>query len=398
MTDECSSAAGVDPSDRRERNQRWDGSPSGWRRFLFPGIWLVYLGQTVSGLSKHNDTGGIIVGVVILVIFAIVYLAALAIAVPQRPRLGWMFVGALVALTAIATVFAHEDAFAMLVYVAVIVVGVTELDDNARRRRLSVVLLALVATFLPPLVPSWHAPAQWGSGFTVLLVALAMFGFFGLIRSNRELAKARSEVARLAAETERSRIARDLHDLLGHSLTTITVKAGLARRLSERDPHRAAAEITEVEQLSRSALADVRAAVAGYRDVTLAGELASAREVLRAAGVDAQFPRAIDVVDPEYRTLFGWVVREGITNVVRHARAGRCTVALGPNWVEIIDDGRGGSAGAGNGLTGLRERVSGAGGSVTLGRAATAGWRLRVDVPMVPTRRDSTAESPTVTA
>ena len=91
-------------------------------------------------------------------------------------------------------------------------------------------------------------------------------------------------MARLAAENERSRIARDLHDLLGHSLTTITVKAGLANRLAGRDPDRAAKEIGEVEQLTRSALADVRAAVDGYRDVTLAGELASAQEVLRAAG------------------------------------------------------------------------------------------------------------------
>jgi two-component system sensor histidine kinase DesK len=396
MTDECSNAASADRRDRPGWRSSWEGSPSGWGRFLFPSIWLVYLAQTFSGLTKHNDGGGVLAGVVILVIFAITYLTALAIAM-SRPQLGWIFVAVLLGLTATAAVFAHEDALAMLVYVAVIVVGVTELDRNAGRRRVLVVVLALAAAFVPPLVPSWHAAAQWGNGFTVLLVALAMLGFFGLIRSNRELAKARSEVARLAAENERSRIARDLHDLLGHSLTTITVKAGLARRLAERDPHRAAAEITQVEELSRSSLADVRAAVAGYRDVTLAAELATAREVLRAAGVEAEFPRAVDIVDPQYRTLFGWVVREGVTNVVRHARAGRCTVAVGPNWVQITDNGRGGTAGAGNGLTGLRERVSAAGGGVTLG-GAISGWRLRVDVPAVPRRTKTSVESPTITA
>ena len=114
-------------------------------------------------------------------------------------------------------------------------------------------------------MPSWHATAQYGNGLAVILVGLAMFGFFSIIRSNAELAAARSEVARLAAENERSRIARDLHDLLGHSLTTITVKAGLARRLAERgDNERAAAEIAGVEELTRRSLADVRAAVSGY--------------------------------------------------------------------------------------------------------------------------------------
>ena len=158
-----------------------------------------------------------------------------------------------------------------------------------------------------------------------------MFGFFGVIRGNRALSQARSEVARLAAENERNRIARDLHDLLGHSLTTITVKAGLARRLSRSDPERAAIEIAEVEVLSRQALADVRAAVTSYREVTLAGELATGRELLRAAGIEADLPRRRPTSSPPpYQELFGWVVREGLTNVVRHARATACTVALGP--------------------------------------------------------------------
>ena len=399
MTDERCTVARDDSPDRPGRLNpwQWQGPPSNWGQYIFPSIWLVYLAQTIDGLSKHNDGWGFGVGIGILVAFAVAYLSALAIAVPNRPQLGWLFVAVLLALTAMESVLAHEDALAMLVYVAVVVVGVTELQDEARYRRLFLLVLVLAAIVVPPLVPAWHASAQWASGFTILLVSLAMLGFFGLIRSNRELAKARSEVARLAAENERSRIARDLHDLLGHSLTTITVKAGLARRLADRDPHRAAAEIAQVEELSRSSLADVRAAVAGYREVTLAGELASSREVLRAAGVDGALPRAVDAVDPAYQALFGWVVREGVTNVVRHARARRCTVTMGPNWVEIVDDGRGGPAGTGNGLTGLRERVAAAGGSVSAA-GTPEGWRLRVEVPLPSRAPRVDAESPAIRA
>ena len=182
-------------------------------------------------------------------------------------------------------------------------------------------LLAVATALVPRLVHSWGGTIPWNIALSVLLVAIAMSGFFKIIQSNIALAAARAEVARLAAENERSRIARDLHDLLGHSLTTITVKAGLARRrLAEHgDVQRAFTEISEVEQLSRRTLGDVRAAVSAHREVTLAGELATAREVLRAAGVISELPASVAETDPALSELFGWVVREGVTNVVRHS-------------------------------------------------------------------------------
>ena len=175
----------------------------------------------------------------------------------------------------------------------------------------------------------------------VPVVALVTFAVLKVMEGNRALTEARAELARLAAENERFRIARDLHDLLGHSLTTITVKAGLARQLGDSDPARALEEIAEVETLSRQSLADVRAAVTNYRDVTLVGELATGRELLRAAGVSTDLPRAVDVVDPARRELFGWVVREGLTNVARHAHASWCAVRLSGSSVEVVDDGMG---------------------------------------------------------
>jgi two-component system, NarL family, sensor histidine kinase DesK len=124
----------------------------------------------------------------------------------------------------------------------------------------------------------------------------------------------------------------------------------------------------------------VRAAVTSYRQVTLAGELATGRHLLRAAGITADLPRAVDNVDPTCQELFGWVVREAITNIVRHSRATSCAVRLSPSSIEITDNGAGGTAPAGNGLTGLRERVTAAGGSIDAGPLHPAGWRLRASL------------------
>lgn len=364
--------AGPDDEFRREQ-AKWR---VGWRRFIFPGIWLVYLLQTASGVHKHSDGAASAVGYLLIIAFCVVYLAVLPEIWRGNRRRFWASYAALIGICAAETVFAHQDAFVMCVFIAVITVG-----GLALRRALPILAgLAVLVAAVPALVPSWHSHVDLSDAFTVALVTLAMWGFFNIIRSNVALAAARSDLARLAAENERTRIARDLHDLLGHSLTTITVKAGLARRLAERgDLQRAGIEIAEVEELTRRALTDVRAAVSGYRDVNLAGELATAREVLRAAGIIANLPASPDIVAPHLQELFGWVVREGVTNVVRHSRAGQCSVSLGPNWIEVVDNGRGGMPAAGNGLTGLRERVSAAGGTV---RTMTdAGWRLRVEVP-----------------
>jgi len=352
----------------------WGG---GWRRWAFPGIWLIYLAQVVGGVAKHSDGAVEVVGYVIIGLFALIYLGSIPAGWENAHKTFWTFYVVAIALTGVELLIAHEDAFVFCVYITVLTV--------ASRARWGVAMvggMALASAVVPAAVPGWNADSGFGTAVSIVLVGMAMFGFFAIIRSNIELAAARAEVARLAAENERTRIARDLHDLLGHSLTTITVKAGLARRLAEREEfERAAKEIAEVEALSRSTLSDVRAAVAGHRDVTLAGELATSREVLRAAGVIAELPASVADVPAELSELFGWVLREAVTNVVRHAHAAHCIVTLGPNWIEVRDDGRGGTVGAGNGLTGLRERVAADGGTVVVS-GTNRGWRVRVDVPL----------------
>ena len=140
---------------------------------------------------------------------------------------------------------------------------------------------------------------------------------------------------------ERNRFARDLHDILGHSLTVVAIKAELAGRLARVAPERAEAEIADVERIAREALADVRAAAAGYREVTLASELASARTALTAAGIQADLPANVADIPPWQQQVFGWAIREGVTNVVRHSGATCCSIRVAGPEIEITDDGCG---------------------------------------------------------
>jgi len=371
--------AEVEPEGRWVTSQRrWT---QGWRRFVLPTAFLVYLLYVAQSVADNNEGAAAIVGYAILLAFALAYLLFIA----WGPRAGsarfWILYGICFALFIAEVPFARAAAFVMCLYITALTV------TRIGARAVPIVLaLAVAALVVPSVVPSWHDDlgTTWGTVTPVAIpvVALVSFAVVQVFESNRELAEARAELARLAAENERIRIARDLHDLLGHSLTTITVKAGLARQLGHADPVRSQQEIAEVEDLARRSLADVRAAVANYRDVTLAGELATGRELLRAAGVDADLPRAVDGVDPSHQELFGWVVREGLTNVVRHAHASSCSVRLWPGCVEIVDDGVGanGGAGLGSGLAGLRERVAAAGGIVDAGPVQPKGWRLRVSL------------------
>jgi two-component system sensor histidine kinase DesK len=204
-------------------------------------------------------------------------------------------------------------------------------------------------------------------------------------RMNRKLRKANEEIEHLAQVAERERIARDLHDVLGHTLSVITLKSELAGKLIDRDPQRAAKEIGEVEQISRQALSDVRSAIRGYRSQGLIAELAQAKSTLETAGLAVQCDAATTVKIPAMQeSVLSLAVREAVTNVVRHAQARTCRMRLeqqnGSCRLEIQDDGRGTSNGEGNGLRGMRERVEMLGG--TLLRESSAGTKLTITLPL----------------
>ncbi len=218
-------------------------------------------------------------------------------------------------------------------------------------------------------------------GFIVLAFSL-------LLRTNTQLEAAREEIARLAVADERLRFARDLHDLLGHSLSVIALKSQLAGRLLANEPDRAAAEVAEIGQVSREALEEVRETVTGYRRRTLGEELAGARKALSAAGIEATIEQTQVALGPETEAILAWAVREGTTNVIRHSGARRCEIRVRAGVdgaaVEVVDDGSGDDRrdGGGSGLAGLAERASRGNGHVEAGPRPDGGFRLRVIVPV----------------
>jgi two-component system sensor histidine kinase DesK len=212
-----------------------------------------------------------------------------------------------------------------------------------------------------------------------------------LVATVDELREAREELARLAVAEERLRFARDLHDLLGHTLSLVTLKSELAGRLLPMQGERATAEIADIERASRQALREVREAVAGYRRPTLVAELAAARELLTAAGVAVHIDGAGRSFPPEIDEVLAWTVREGATNVIRHSRARHCEIRFTDDEAsvraEVIDDGSGAPPGvatvtAGAGLSGLAERVSEIDGRLEAGPGDAGGFRLQVLLPL----------------
>ena len=215
-----------------------------------------------------------------------------------------------------------------------------------------------------------------------------------LIEANQQLSLAREQIARLAVGEERLRFARDLHDLIGHSLSVIALKSELAGRLIKTTPRLAAHEVADIEKVARDALREVREAVAGYRQPTLSAELAGAREALTAAGIELHADAEHLPLPLAVEAVLAWTVREGVTNVMRHSQARRCAVRIisrdGSATVEVVDDGRGGTPSAGSGLRGLEERVQERGGTLTAEPLPHEGFRLKVTLPLpeVPVSAD----------
>ncbi|MEO6194008.1 MAG: sensor histidine kinase [Thermoanaerobaculia bacterium] len=254
--------------------------------------------------------------------------------------------------------------------------------------RLAWSLLGGLLAVLAVEIPLAHLPVYtWAPAavFALLIGAIRIRGA-EVSRANARLRMAQEEVERLAKTAERERIARDLHDVLGHTLSLITLKSELAGKLVERDPERAGREIREVERISREALREVRTAIAGYRSEGLQAEMGRARLALESAGVRLEYFTQPVELDPARETVVALALREAITNVVRHAGARACRITLEQTGeetrLEVSDDGRGGSAPEGIGLASMRERVEGLGGR--LERHAETGTSLRITLPRRP--------------
>jgi two-component system, NarL family, sensor histidine kinase DesK len=349
-----------------------DNKQHGW----VPYVWLVFLVFFVlQPISDHGDLKQWALTGFGVVVFLVLYFALYRICRPWS----LLFLGGIVLLGMAYAPFNH-GAMIFFIYCAAL------LPFQAHTSKRAFQLLAVVVALIG--LESWvlHLPRDfWVSCYVVVLpVGTSNIFFAQRNRDNQRLRLASEEIEHLAKVAERERIARDLHDVLGHTLSVIILKSELAGKLIDRDPQRAKAEIADVEQTSRSALAEVRSTIRGYRSQSLAEEFRRAKATLETAGLTVQSETAELKLTAAQESVVALIVREAVTNVVRHAQARHCHLRLEPVngccRLEIRDDGRGGLQLEGNGLRGMRERIEALGG--TLERDTSAGTRLTVQFPI----------------
>lgn len=248
--------------------------------------------------------------------------------------------------------------------------------------------LTALAAVVSSVRAGWDAVNVAYGTFLSTMVTAAILS---LSEAVRELRSAREELARQAVEKERMRFSRDLHDLLGHTLSVIVVKSEAARRLAPRDLDAALVQVTDIESVGRQALTEIREAVTGYREGSLATELDRARSALSAARVEPVVRQSGPPLVPQTEVLLGWVLREAVTNIVRHSDATGCDITVDgtPDLVRLTVSDNGTEAapaapeaGGGTGLKGLTERLAAAGGSLEAGRTPRGGFRVRAELPV----------------
>jgi len=350
---------------------------------LFMVAWLAFFIYPIGAfLTDHFDVETRVYGLLLLLMLALIWawFWTRIIAGPDRRYM----LPAIVASTLILVVFTLRTPpkYGSLFLYAVILGGAA---FPWRRAVPVLVLLSTLAAGIE-LIRGETVTASTGQFLNDLLVGFAAVAGRLLIEANLQLSQAREQIARLAVGEERLRFARDLHDLLGHSLSVIALKSELAGRLIKTTPGLAAHEIEDIEKVARDALREVREAVTGYRQPALAAELAGADEALTVTGIELHVDQDRAPFPPAVEAVLAWTVREGVTNVMRHSGAKRCAIRVikkdGQATVEVIDDGRGGIPQAGSGLRGLAERVRERGGTLTAEPLPHEGFRLRVTLPL----------------
>lgn len=367
--------APVDDAEHSERDVLVD--------VLYPSIWLIFLVFPLVALFQTQpDAGPRILGLLALAAFAIVYVVSWWRPHPfggfghRATTAVWL--AALTGCLSLLVPLIDGGVSGMVPFLVAVLVFRLPLREALIA---AVVLDALVVALLVLVWPEhlgWAVPVVLGS--TVMLVVVRS------VVDREDRGRAVAEQLRLSRQREA--LGRDVHDLLGHSLTVITLKTELARRLLEKDPQRAAVELDEVLRLSREATSEVRLAVGRLRSPEWPAQIASVRSALQAAGVEAELP-APESVPAAEQTLLAWCLREAVTNVVRHAQATRCSIRAEPGLLVVEDDGVGlpREPASGNGLRGMRERVQQAGGRLSLDPARTLsapgrpGTRLEVRLP-----------------
>jgi two-component system sensor histidine kinase DesK len=322
-------------------------------------VWLVYLTlYFVPWLFARPTAEAVAASALGLGLFLIVYLDASFMA--RRSVLPH--------IAAITVIGFALSPFSVMWSVINVYATVLAAAKMPRRRTAIATLIGLQAILVVGGLALRLPLVGWASGvFFGVMAGVGTLFQADLERKNRQLLAAQEEVRALSASAERERIARDLHDLLGHTLTLVAVKAELASRLVARDPGAARREMDEVAEAARSGLGEVRTAVAGMKGASLAVEIGRAKRMLTAAGLEADICEQIPTADPEREAVMAMALREAVTNVIRHAEASRCTIEVAIDaddalQLRVADDGRGGAIREGSGLQGMRARLAAAGG------------------------------------
>ncbi len=374
---------------------RLGGHPPRRNPRLWASIWLLYLLFPIVGMFGQQPSAARLAGQIALLVL---FFAGWAYALTSWPfhrssPQGWVGLGAVVAAAAGLTVGYGPGWDLIWIYVNVVVLWVLPWRWAVRG------ILVVVATAVG--VSLWQglgAGDVFFNGFQTALTGIAVYAFVRVSALNNELREAHEELARMAVAEERLRFARDLHDLLGHSLSVVVLKSRLAGRLLEADPARAAAEVRDIEQVASRSLAEVREAVSGYRRVELAAELVGARAALETAGIGCLVDAPPSGLPSPVEEVLGWTVREGTTNVIRHSGATTCRMRFwrdgGTVVLELDDDGHGGTPRGGRGLAGLAERVAALGGRLQAGQRPERGFRLRVELPLQAERAAAPSRLP----
>jgi two-component system, NarL family, sensor histidine kinase DesK len=359
-------------------NRRWMK-----RGRLFMVAWLSFFIYPVAALLTAGfDRSSQVIGLSILLALALIWgwFWLRVVAGPDKA----FTVPTVVIATALLAVFTLRTPpqYGSLFLYAVLMAGAA---FSWRRGVPTVLVLSLLAGVVE-LARGESITNATGQLLNEVLVGLAAVAGRLMVEANLQLSLAREQIGRLAVGEERLRFARDLHDLLGHSLSVIALKSELAGRLIKSAPGLAAHEVDDIETVAREALREVRDAVAGYRQPTLLAELAGAREALTAAAIECHIDQEHAGLPPAIEAVLAWAVREGATNVMRHSQATRCAIRIsnkdGHATVDVVDDGRGGMPEAGSGLHGLEERVRERGGTLIAEPLPHEGFRLRVTLPL----------------
>jgi two-component system, NarL family, sensor histidine kinase DesK len=367
---------------RRDAREGWrdtsmEPQPRGWRRWFDyeHSIWLLFLGfWFIEPILNHEPVSHFVWLILALGIFVPSYLAAhLA---PRRTRPIWV---GLMLLVALVYVPKNQSTWGAYIYIAVSLPELTESTNT-------VISLLMLECGLMALQSWWFHFSAWTWTLSIsltLLIGMNRLRMEQKRRSDARLRMAQEEIEQLAKTAERERIARDMHDVLGHSLSLVVLKSELARRLLPAEPARAALEIAEIEAAARQALGEVRRTISGYRSEGFASELNRAAQVLETAGVRVTKPVIAPSLTPRHEATLSMVLREAVTNIVRHAGASECSIefSAAPDRTKLIiaDDGRGDIREEGNGLRGMRERVQELGGSLSL--ESHSGTRLQIELP-----------------